>query len=111
MIVYPLESKEQEALCRWMDDNNIFYFAVPNGGSRHKLEAVNLKKQGVKKGVSDLIVMLNSKILFVEMKRVKGSITSDEQIDFIDRVTQFGYSDGRVCYGCEDAKNYIKEWL
>ena len=29
-------------------------FAVPNGGSRHKIEAANMKRQGVKKGYASL---------------------------------------------------------
>ena len=29
-------------------------FAVPNGGSRHKIEAANMKRQGVKRGVADV---------------------------------------------------------
>ena len=29
-------------------------FAVPNGGSRHKVEAANMKRQGVKRGVADV---------------------------------------------------------
>ena len=33
-------------------------FAVPNGGSRHVREAANLKRQGVKPGVSDVIVLI-----------------------------------------------------
>lgn len=33
-------------------------FAIPNGGSRNKLEAINLKRQGVKPGVSDVILLI-----------------------------------------------------
>lgn len=36
-------------------------FAVPNGGSRHVREAANLKRQGVKPGVSDVIVLIPKK--------------------------------------------------
>lgn len=33
-------------------------FAVPNGGSRHKIEAANMKRQGVKRGVADVILQI-----------------------------------------------------
>jgi len=33
------------------------FYAVPNGGSRHKIEAANLKLQGVKAGTADAILM------------------------------------------------------
>ena len=49
---------------------SLFIFAVPNGGSRHKLEAINLRREGATKGVSDLIIMLpKGRVVFVEMKR------------------------------------------
>lgn len=50
-------------------------FAVPNGGSRNKIEAVNLKRQGVKPGVADLILLFPRKghgALLIEMKYGKG---------------------------------------
>ena len=36
-------------------------FAVPNGGSRHKIEAANMKRQGVKRGVADVILQIPKK--------------------------------------------------
>lgn len=50
-------------------------FAVPNGGSRNKIEAVNLKRQGVKAGVADLILLFPRNghgALLIEMKYGKG---------------------------------------
>lgn len=56
-------------------------FAVPNGGSRHVREAANLKRQGVKSGVSDVVVLIPKKgfaALCIEFKSPKGK-QSDEQ--------------------------------
>ncbi|MGL5958284.1 MAG: VRR-NUC domain-containing protein, partial [Phocaeicola sp.] len=36
-------------------------FAVPNGGSRNKIEAANLKRQGATAGVSDVICLIPKK--------------------------------------------------
>ena len=36
-------------------------FAVPNGGSRHKIEAANMKRQGVRRGVADVILQIPKK--------------------------------------------------
>lgn len=49
--------------------------AVPNGGSRNKLEAINLKRQGVVAGVSDLLLLVPRKgfgCLGIEMKYESG---------------------------------------
>lgn len=59
-------------------------FAVPNGGSRNKIEAINLKRQGTTAGVSDVILLIPKKgyaSLCIEFKTKKG-IQSDEQIEF-----------------------------
>lgn len=51
------EADEQKKLFRWADFMKTEYpeldmmFHIPNGGSRNKLEAANLKKQGVRAGV------------------------------------------------------------
>jgi hypothetical protein len=107
----PAEAQEQEVLCRWLDLMKLEYFAVPNGGSRHFLEGKNLKKQGVKKGVSDLVVFTSHKILFIEMKRIKKSVTSKEQIYFIENVKKLPYADGKICYGAKEAMKFIESHI
>ena len=61
-------------------------FSVPNGGLRTKTEAKILKQTGLKAGVSDLIIVLNSKVLFCELKTEIGT-QSDEQKEFEKIVT------------------------
>ena len=54
---YPSEAAEQERLCEWLNAKNVAYFAVPNGGLRMKRTAASLKRQGVKAGVPDLLII------------------------------------------------------
>lgn len=59
-------------------------FAVPNGGSRHKIEAANMKRQGVKRGVADVILLIPKKgfaSLCLEFKTKVGK-QSTEQKEF-----------------------------
>lgn len=112
-MIYPTEAQEQEVFCKWLDLKKLDYFAVPNGGSRHKIEAVNLKKQGVKKGVSDLIVFLPDKIAFIEMKRAKKSLSSvsvDQQL-FLKKLEKYHYAIGSICYGNTEAMQFINELM
>jgi len=99
----------------------IEYFAVPNGGSRNVREAMNLKKEGVKAGVSDLVVILQDKILFIEMKRppkilksgklsYAGIKVSENQKVFLENVNNGDVSAGFVCYGFDEAKKVIDEY-
>ena len=58
--------------------------AVPNGGSRNIIEAKNLKAQGAKSGVSDVLLLMSKKgfsCLCLEFKTPVGR-QSDEQIEF-----------------------------
>lgn len=65
-------------------------FSCPNGGTRNIVEAKKLKETGLMAGVSDLIVLLETKILFVELKIEKG-IQSDAQKLFETRILNLGY--------------------
>jgi hypothetical protein len=59
-------------------------FAIPNGGSRNILEAKNLKRQGVKAGIADVILLIPRKgfaSLCIEFKTATGK-QSDEQKEF-----------------------------
>jgi len=50
-------------------------FAVPNGGSRNKIEAGNMKQEGVTPGVADLILLKSNRFygaLCIEMKTSAG---------------------------------------
>ena len=78
------ERNLQEACVKWfrLAYPKLFIFAVPNGGSRNQIEAHNMRLSGVVGGVSDLVVIGNGKVLFVEMKIAKGR--QSERQEFID---------------------------
>ena len=111
------EEKLQIACISWFDYQYPQYrkllFAVPNGGSRHKLEAINLKKQGVRAGISDMIFLYPSfrfAFLCIELKTIKGK-QSDEQIQFetlIDGQTQGHYV---VIRSFEEFKEIIEDHI
>lgn len=89
-----------------------FMFAVPNGGSRNKIEAYNLKRQGLKSGVPDIILPVakgNYHGLFIELKYGKNK-TTDNQVKYIDYLNKNGYL-AVVCYGCDQAFDTIKKYL
>lgn len=57
-------------------------FAVPNGGKRNKLEAVRLKRQGVKRGVTDVILQIPRNgygCLDMEFKTDDGYQSADQK--------------------------------
>ena len=81
MLPVPTESVEQTRLFQWArmeagrwPELNLLYH-VPNGGSRHRMEAAHLKQQGVRAGVPDLCLPVargGCHGLYIEMKRLRG---------------------------------------
>ena len=57
----------------YLRNNGVYCFSVPNGGSRNKLEAINLKRAGVLAGVADIVILPpEGRCVFVELKAEKG---------------------------------------
>ena len=113
------EHDEQVLLFQWASFASSKYpmlndmFAIPNGGFRKYKTAVDLKKEGVKAGVSDILLPYSSggfHGLFIEMKRIKKGQVSEAQKDFINRMKKNGYA-AEVCYGFEDARKVILQYL
>lgn len=106
------EAKEQQALIEWCAWKRIPIFHIPNGGSRDKREAANLKRQGVKAGVPDLFVPVARggwHGLFVEMKTAKGRVSS-KQREWLDLLDAQGYLT-RVCRGADEAMSVIGAYM
>ena len=110
------EHQEQVMLITWfrMQYKQYKYhlWAIPNGGSRHIVTAVNLKAEGVLAGVSDLFLMIPKAGwhgMFIELK-AKGGKLSDKQIEFMGAATLMGYQ-AVVCYGFDEAKEAITKYL
>ncbi|WP_459187253.1 VRR-NUC domain-containing protein [Parabacteroides sp. APC149_11_2_Y6] len=75
-------------------------FSVPNGGLRNKITARILKAEGALAGVSDLIVVLPGKVVFIEIKTQKGK-QSQKQKDFEYKIgTLCGYY--FVCHSLDE---------
>ena len=66
-------------------------FSVPNGGKRDEREAKRLQLTGLLPGVSDLIVIHNGIVMFVEVKKPIGGRHDPEQKAFQQRVESNGY--------------------
>lgn len=119
-MIIPLEDAEQHTYIQWLEAKGIRYFAVPNivkliGMVKSKIAKIRFwqqrKKEGVKKGVPDLVVFLPNLILFVEMKRKNGSTASAEQKDWFEIINTYPYAKSLICYGAGSAINNTKTLL
>ena len=123
---YATEAQEQEKLIRWLRFKRIFHWAnvQENQGSflNRKvamIQAVKAKKMGKMRGLPDVTVMLPDKMLFIEMKRAPkilmsgkkstaGINVSDHQKEFIKRLAGFDYCAAKICFGFNEAQDFIQ---
>lgn len=115
----PTEAQEQETLFEWARMMEGKYpelallHAIPNGGSRHPVEAKHLKAQGVKAGIPDIFLPVARQGyhgLYIEMKRRKGGRVSVEQKKMLMALQQQGYK-AVVCEGWDWARTAIEKYL
>ncbi|HBI92754.1 MAG TPA: VRR-NUC domain-containing protein [Terrisporobacter glycolicus] len=112
------EAQEQAVVISWCKMQENVYpavkniYAIPNGGYRNKIEAKNLKLQGVKSGVPDLHLAYPNSFyhgLYIEMKWGKNKPTENQE-DWIKRLSAVGYK-CEICWSSEEAIEVIKQYL
>jgi len=123
------EDGHQMAVFCWAADNCgqypllELYHAIPNGGSRHVLEAIKMVGAGLRKGVWDTFLPVPIQTewakmyagLYIEMKeeskRTKkdGGLTA-EQIEFGAFAVKMGYY-CKVCYNWMEARDTLIAYL
>lgn len=120
------EHAEQCALFAWAATSGIpqlkWMHAIPNGGERNKIVAANMKAEGQKAGVLDILLPVTTTRqfghfagLYIEMKKngrqgEKNGGLSDAQVEFIHFVHSQGYHTA-VCYSWQEAVKAIKGYL
>lgn len=83
-----------------------------NGGSRHPAEARNLKRMGVRPGVSDIFFAYpvnGYHGLWMELKRKNGKLTS-AQAEWLQLMQEVDYAVA-VAFSSEQAMHYILSYI
>ena len=106
------EHKLQVAIVKWLDfTQDFYYFAIPNGGARHRLVAIKLKMEGAKAGVADMFWMVHNKNwkgIFVEVKIDKGKQQPNQKsFENICYCSGYYYA---IVKSIEDCENLIKKF-
>ena len=121
--IVPTESQEQAALIDWcrLDPRTDCIFAIPNGANKSRAAAAKFKREGLKPGVPDLFlpVPVNFGLdaepewkhgLFIEMKRTKGGVISQDQEDWAKYLKYRDY-EHVFAFGAAEAVAAIRKYL
>ena len=106
------EANLQKAVAKYLDLLGVLWFHCPNGGTRNIREAANLKAQGVKRGISDVIILEPRGCyhgLMIELKSAKGRLSESQKI-FLKKCDANGYAVS-VCYSFDSAKGVIDTYM
>lgn len=114
------EAEQQKQLIAWCNTMSLYkgyedlalIYHCPNGGSRNKLEAMNLKCEGVKPGVPDLFLPVARGGffgLYIEMKWGKNK-TTDLQNKWLTELANQGYY-CVVCRGFAEAREELEKYI
>lgn len=116
----PNESEIQQAVITWWafahrglgvkNENRLF--AIANGGFRSARTGARLKKEGVRAGICDLILLVprgDCHALCIEMKRPGGRL-QENQFAFLKDVITDGYATA-VAYSVDEARRVIETYL
>lgn len=106
-----VESEIQQQMVQWfrLEYPTYIIAAIPNGGRRNAIEAKIMKGEGVLAGFSDLIIIADKNVLFVEVKTAKGKQT-EKQIQFQNKVQKLGFQ-YPVCRSLSEFMRTINKWL
>lgn len=117
--IVPYESEEQQAVLDYCDIWHMPYFHVNNEmWTTSWKQKMTAKAMGTKSGVPDLFVFIPIgrqaddspiyRMITIEMKRRKGSATSETQIEWGVIFTRSNIPH-RICKGATEAIEFIKE--
>jgi len=110
----PLEIDEQRALIQWLRFHHLPHHHSPNE-TGHTVEAkrraTKMKALGTSKGFPDLLVVLPSGLVFIELKRRSGSSTSPEQAAWVRTLNNTPGAAAAICKGAVEAIDFIKRYM
>lgn len=118
----PLEDAEQETFVQWLELNGLLFSAIAQSTWTTSWNQKRKNYQtGLRKGVPDLIVIIPAEksaddkpyLLFIEMKRTKGSVVSPEQKVWIEAINSILADDvaAFVAYGADEAIGIVEPYL
>ena len=102
------EHRIQRQIVEYLLLNKVEVFAIPNGGHRDLATAMILKREGVRRGVADLMIIGKNKIYFIEVKTQKGK-QSEYQKNFEQIVSKSDVCEYMLWRSLDDAENFLNQ--
>jgi hypothetical protein len=110
--IVPTESEEGKVLVQWLRIHNITFSHIPNEtghSDEAKRRAIRMKQQGTSKGFPDYVIALPGiGMVYIELKRLRGSTTSPEQKAWIEAINECPGAEAMIAKGAGEAIAFVK---
>lgn len=104
------EDVECEMFATWMKMRGIPFTHVANEEARRN--RVRNERMGTSIGFPDYVVFTPQGVVFIEMKSTQKYVkASPEQLAWIEIANKTPGTEGKVCFGFEQARDYVSEFL
>lgn len=104
----PTEQQEAETFVAYLElKGYMFHHGNDNMYSTSWGQRMKMKRAGFRKGFPDFIIIVKNKLVFIELKRVKGGVVSDEQRQWLEALIETG-AWAKICYGAGDAIELVE---
>lgn len=113
MAAVPTEQQEAETLAVYLSVHKYRFTHIPletGSDPAARRRAVRMKRAGASRGFPDYLVFAKDKMFAIELKRVKGSKTSPEQLEWLKTLSRYGFISA-VCHGAKEAIELIESEL
>lgn len=109
----PLEEQEQMKFVSWLRVKKIRHIHIANERMCSVVYKKKLKALGTYAGFPDLMIFLANRTLFIEMKRSDKRLSrvSKEQSEWLEFLNLLDEGSAKVCYGADEAIEFVKENL
>lgn len=109
----PLEEQEQMKFVSWLRVKKIRHIHIANERMCSVVYKKKLKALGTYAGFPDLMIFLPNRTLFIEMKRSDKRLSrvSKEQNEWLEFLNLIDEGSAKVCYGADEAIEFVKENL
>lgn len=107
----PTEKEEAKILVAYLRVKGFKFTHIGNetGSSLEaRRRAISMKQQGTSPGVPDYMIIVNGYLVFIELKRRKGSTTSPHQSAWIEALNQVDNVGAFVARGADEAIKIIE---
>lgn len=111
----PSEDHESVAFVGWLElqiatGKSIKFSHLPLETPCTPIQAKRLQRMGVRRGVPDYLLIINHKLVFIELKRLSGGVVSGPQQAWLDTLHASGVQ-AFVCNGAREAKLVVSNLL